>query len=87
MNGGAVTDFIGTGTLVLGMVTIANTNIAATDRIVMSRSTVNGSTALGFLTYTITPSTNFVVTSYQSDGSTVATLDVSSFSYVIFRQT
>lgn len=89
MNGGAATDFIGTGTLVNGTVTIANTNIAAADRILISRiSTGAGSTTLGILTYTISAATNFVVESriVGTPGS-VQTGDQSTFSYVIFRQT
>jgi hypothetical protein len=88
MNGGAVTDFIGTGVLTSGTVTIANTNIAAGDRILLSRIASNGSTTLGEYTYAITPATNFIVTSaiIGTPGST-QTGDTSTFCYVIFRQT
>ena len=87
MNGGAATDFIGTATLVNGQVTIANTNIAATDRIFIQRSAVNASTALGNIIYTISAGVNFVVES--KDLSTPAndeTGDQSSFVYFIVRQ-
>lgn len=88
LNGGAVTDFIGTGVLALGTVTIANTNISASDRIFLSRTAVNASTTLGELTYVINASTNFIVTSVivGTPGSP-QTGDLSSFSYIIFRQT
>jgi len=88
MNGGAATDFIGTGTLTLGTVIILNTNIAAGDRIFLSRTAVNASTTLGELTYVINSGVSFVVTSVilGTPGSP-QTNDVSSFAYVIFRQT
>ncbi len=85
MNGGAATDFIGTGTLVLGTATISNTNIAAADRIFLQRTAVNASPALGHLTYVINAATSFVVTSYDDAGSPDAT-DISSFAYFIVRQ-
>jgi len=84
-NGGAVTDAIGAATLVAGTVDVANTNIAATDRIHITRSALNGSPALGHLIYTITPATKFSVTAYDATGSAAVT-DVSSFSYVIIGQ-
>lgn len=86
MNGGAVTDFIGTATLVGGTVTVANTNIAAGDRIIISRSALNASPALGFLLYTISAGASFTIESYSAVGAAVVT-DVSSFTYVIVRQT
>jgi len=85
VEGGAVTDFIGTATLVAGTVTVANTNIAATDRIFVSRSALNASPALGSLIYTISPGASFTVASY-SDAGAAATTDVSSFAYFIVRQ-
>lgn len=87
MNGGAVTDFIGTATLTAGTVTVANTNIAATDRIFLSRTAVNASTLLGVLTYTISAATSFTVTSVETatPGDTEVG-DVSSFAYFIVRQ-
>jgi hypothetical protein len=88
LHGGAVTDFIGTGTLTAGTVTIANTNIGAADRIFIMRTGVGASTALGGLIYTISAGASFTVTSRQTatPGAT-ETADVSTFSYVIFRQT
>lgn len=85
VEGGAATDFIGTGTLVLGTATVANTNIAATDRIYLQRTALNASPALGFLAYTINAATSFVVTSYDATGSPEAA-DISSFTYFIVRQ-
>ena len=86
MNGGSATDFIGTGTLVAGTVTIANTNIAAGDRIMITRSALNASPALGSLIYTISAGASFTVASFDVSG--VAEIDdISSFTYVIFRQT
>ncbi len=86
VNGGAVTDFIGTGTLSSGTVTIANTNIATGDMIIPIRIGVNGSTTLGELTYTISNATSFTVTSVilGTPGST-QTADTSTFAYFIIR--
>jgi len=88
MNGGAVTDFIGQVTLVSGTATVANTNIAANDRIFLSRADENSSSALGMLTVTAqTASTSWVVTALDpSDGSTTITGDVSIVNYFIVRQ-
>jgi hypothetical protein len=86
MNGGAATDFIGSATLIGGQATILNTNIAAGDRIMITRSALNASPALGFLIYTINAGVSFVVDSISAAGAAVAT-DVSSFTYVIVRQT
>jgi hypothetical protein len=87
MNGGAATDFIGEATLTAGTVTIANTNIAANDRILLSRRDINGSTALGSLTYSISAATSFTITAVQA-GTPAATEtnDVSIVSYVIIRE-
>ena len=87
MNGGAVTDFIGQATLALGTVTVANTNIAAGDRIFVTRSSLNGSTALGELVSTIVAATSFTITSVSVvDGSTTIVGDTSIVDYVIIRQ-
>lgn len=87
VHGGAVTDFIGTGTLVAGTVTIANTNIAATDRIFPSRTAANASTTLGELSYTISAGASFTVTSLiLGTPASTQTGDLSSFAYFIVRQ-
>jgi len=87
MNGGAVTDFIGQATLSSGTVTVLNTNIAAGDRIFVTRSSLNGSTALGELVTTISAATSFTITSVDvSDGSTTITADTSIVDYFIVRQ-
>lgn len=87
VEGGAATDFIGTATLSSGTVTVANTNIAATDRIFIQRQDVNSSTAIGNLTYSISASTSFTITSVQdSSPGTTETNDVSIVMYFIVRQ-
>lgn len=88
MNGGAVTDFIGQATLAMGTVTVANTNIAAGDRILLTRADLNSSTALGELTITAqTASTSFVITAIDpSDGTSTIAGDTSIVNYVIIRQ-
>lgn len=87
VEGGAATDFIGTGTLINGVATILNTNIAAGDRIFIQRTAANASTLLGELTYAINAATSFVVTSLEpgTPGDTEVN-DQSSFSYFIVRQ-
>ena len=89
MKAAAVTDFAGTANLTSGTVTILNTNIASGDLIFLSRISATGSgssTTLGILSYTISASTNFVVTSLiiGTPGST-QTGDNSSFAYFIVR--
>jgi hypothetical protein len=83
---GAVTDFIGTGVLTAGTQTIANTNIATGDVILLTRLTVAASTTLGELTYTISNGASFTVTSViiGTPGST-QTGDVSTYAYMIVR--
>lgn len=85
MKGGAATDFIGTVTLVAGTATVLNTNIAATDRILLSRHLLNASPAVGFLTYVINAGVSFVITSYTA-AAAVANTDVTTVDYVIVRQ-
>jgi hypothetical protein len=84
----AATNSIGLGTLASGTVTILNTNIAAGDVILLTRTASNSSTTLGELTYTISASTSFTVTSLilGTPGST-QTGDTSTFSYIIVRPT
>jgi hypothetical protein len=84
INGGAATDTIGQATLVGGTATIANTNIAATDRIMITRRTRGGG-AVGFLIYGINAGVEFVVESVDAVGVAVIT-DTSEFDYVIIRQ-
>ncbi len=86
VEGGAVTDFIGQATLVAGTVTILNTNIAAGDRVFVSRSDVNGSTALGVFDVSITPATSFTIDARNPTDATVQTNDVSIVDYFIVRQ-
>lgn len=86
IEGGAVTDFIGTATLVAGTVTIAHTGITADDRVMVTRSDINGSTALGVFEVVKTPTTNFVINARNPADATIQTNDVSIVDYVITRQ-
>jgi hypothetical protein len=86
VHGGAVTDFIGQATLTSGTVTIANTNIATTDRIFVNRSAVNASSALGVFKVGITGATNFVITACKPADATTETGDASTVDYFIVRQ-
>lgn len=86
IKGSAVTDFIGQAVLINGEVTVANTNMSANDRISVTRSAKNASSAYGVFQVVITASTNFVITSCKSD-TTTETNDQSTVDYVIIRQT
>lgn len=77
VNGGAVTDFIGTAVLVGGTVAVANTNIAANDRIFLSVSLPGGTQ--GFLSYAINAGVDFTISSTNA-------LDTSTVAYFIVRQ-
>ena len=85
VNGGAATDFIGQATLVAGVATILNTNIAATDRVFVTRQGKNASTGTGVFDVTINPATSFVITSLLTDGNT-ETNYVSTVNYFIVRE-
>jgi len=86
VNGGAVTDFIGTGVLTLGTQTIANTNIATGDVILLTRLATNGSVTLGEYTYTISNGASFTVTSViLGTPASTQVADVSSYAYFIIR--
>ena len=78
MNGGAVTDFIGQATLAAGTVTVANTNIAANDRIFVSY-VGTGLANTGALSTTIVAATSFTIES--TNGA-----DTNTVSYFIVRQ-
>jgi hypothetical protein len=83
---GAATDMAGSSVLVLGTVTIANTNIATGDLIFLSRIASNGSVTLGEYSYTIINATSFTVTSLTlGTPAATQTADVSSFAYFIVR--
>ncbi len=87
VHGGAATDFIGQTTLALGVSpAIANTNIAATDKIFLSRQGVNGSTALGVFDVVITPTTSFQITARKPADASTETGDTSIVDYFIVRQ-
>lgn len=86
VEGGAVTDFIGQATLVAGTVTVANTNIAATDRVFVTRSNASTSTALGVLDVSISAGASFTIDARNPTDATVQTNDVSVVDYFIVRQ-
>lgn len=85
VQGGAVTDFIGQATLTNGTQTVNNTNISTEDRILVTRSAKNGSTAYGTFETTINNATSFVIRSAKSD-TTTETGDASTVDYLIVRQ-
>ena len=81
---GAVTDYAGSGTLTAGVLAIANTNIAATDLVLIQRIDANSSTAIGFLSYTIAAGTSLTITSLDATAST-ETNDVSNIVFLIVK--
>lgn len=84
---GAATDYAGQATLVAGVATVLNTNIAATDLIMLTRADAGASTALGTLSVTdITASTSFEISALNPADATVQTNDISVVNYVIIRQ-
>jgi hypothetical protein len=86
VKGGVVTDMVGTAVLVLGTVTVANTNIATGDLIFPSRIASNGSVTLGMLSYTISNGVSFTINSLiLGTPASVQTADVSSVAYFIVR--
>ena len=83
---GAGAGSIGSATLVAGTVTVANANIQAGNKIFLSVSNINSSTALGILTYSISDGVSFTITSVQpGTPASTETNDVSIVSYIIFR--
>ncbi len=87
IEGGAATDFVGQVTLVAGTATVANTNIAATDRILLQRQTPNGSSSIGLLRYGINAGVDFTVRAVLASSPNVNdSNDVSTINYFIFRE-
>lgn len=86
VHGGAVTDFIGQATLTAGVATVLNTNIAAGDKVVVSRRGINGSTALGVFDVTVSAGVSFVITARKPADATTETNDISIVDYFIVRQ-
>lgn len=77
---------IGNATLASGTVTVANTNITATDSIIIQRIAANASTTLGEFSYTISAGTSFTINSLilGTPGS-VQTGDLSTVFYAIVK--
>lgn len=72
-------------TLVNGTVTVSDSTVTTSARIMLTRSAINASTAVGTLgTGTITASTSFVVNSRKSD-TTIETGDQSTVQYLIIE--
>jgi len=72
---------MGTAALVAGTRAIAIASVGAATRVFLSRSALNASPALGFLTADTTVPGTLTVNSYDATGVLVAT-DVSSFNYL-----
>lgn len=77
-------DNSGDATLAAGTVVVANTTIAATDKIIISHRAPNASTAIGTLSYTITPGVSFTINSLDAT-AVLETGDLSSVVYFIIK--
>lgn len=76
----------GTATLSSGTVTVANTSVTTSSRILISGGALNASTAIGMLSVpTITGATSFVITSYIPGGTATQTGDLRTVNYEIFE--
>jgi hypothetical protein len=77
---------VGTATLVSGTVTQADTNVTASCKILLSRKSKVGSTALGELSSpTRTAGTSFVIVAQKPADGTTETGDASTVDYVIYE--
>lgn len=85
VEGGAVTDSIGSTTLALGTATVLNTSIAAGDRIIAFHIDPGLSTAIGTLSYTISAGVSFTINSLDA-AAAVEAGDLSTVGYLIVRQ-
>lgn len=83
---GVGTDLVGQATLVAGTITVANTSIAAGDKIFPSRHGINGSTAVGVFNYSINAGVSFTITALNPTDATTQTNDVSIVDYFILKQ-
>lgn len=78
--------YVGNGTLAAGTVTIPLKAIRTGDRIILQRVGINGSTALGSYTYSISSGVGFTVTAVQAaTPASPETGDTSTFVYQILR--
>lgn len=76
----------GTATLSSGTVTVANTSVTTSSRILISGGALNASTAIGMLSVpTIIGATSFVITSYIPGGTATQTGDLRTVNYEIFE--
>ena len=76
--------FAGTATLVAGTIAIANTNILSTDLILVTRSSKNGSTNLGYLEAVANAGVGLRINSYDGTAA-IQTNDNSIVSYMVIR--
>lgn len=78
------TNTLTTATLTAGAVTIAMPSVTATTRIFLQRISVNGSTALGNFTYSISAGVGFTITAVKpASPGTTETNDTSILSYLV----
>lgn len=77
---------MGTATLVSGTVTVSNTSVTASSRILLSRYSAGASTALGILSVgTVAASTSFIINALKEADATVQTNDVSVVHWVLLE--
>jgi hypothetical protein len=87
VKGGTATSSLGTTALVAGTKDILNTSIAATDRVFVTRSSKNSSTALGVFEVIIDAGVKFTINSLKVSDGNLETNDVSIVSFFVVRQT
>ncbi len=81
------TDFVGQATLKKGIIRIPNSNIVSTDRIFVTRSAINESTAVGELVTSVIENTNFTIKSVKTKSpGKIETGDNSTVDYIIMNQ-
>ncbi len=80
-------DFVGQVTLKNGIVRIPNSNVVSSDRIFVTRSAVNKSTAVGELVTSVIGNTNFTIKSVKTKSpDKIETGDNSTVDYIIMNQ-
>ncbi len=80
-------DFVGQATLKKGIVRIPNSNVVSSDRIFVTRSGVNKSTAVGELVTSVIENTNFTIKSVKTKSpDKIEKGDNSTVDYIIMNQ-
>lgn len=73
---------IGQSTLILGTLAVANTSVTANTRVLMTRTNINASTAMGFLEAVVAAGVGFTITAYDAT-ATPETGDLSTVDWIL----